>query len=125
MESGNTLSPTVSAAFMLLKYAVRQGRGLISFAEESSKKLGLKPLSVLETRPPSCQAIIFHQDEKLKIQWNKVDEQLNRIGALTGIAACPKELLLVLIGSEGSTALRLIDIQQRRHEGILQYYKEI
>ena len=98
-----------------------QGVGII--AREHATDMGLEFLGDLE-RPEACPVLKFHQDAQLHIAWDKVDEQLATIGKPTALYTMSKQWLLGLRGDKGDIAVRLVDIQQRRLDGVVQWMKE-
>lgn len=98
-------------------------QGVAVVAREHAKEMGLEFLGDLE-RPEACPVLKFHQDGQLRIEWNKVDEQLATIGKPTALYTMSKQMLLGLRGDKGDIAVRLVDIQQRRLDGVVQWMKE-
>lgn len=110
----------------MLGNLVRSMEGLNQLAEDKAKEMGLSPLGKLEAQPDGAQVLKFPLDfdNQLRIKWDEVDAQLASIGKPTGLYTVPKQLLMGIQGDQGDIMVRLLDVQQRRLDGVLEYLKE-
>lgn len=101
-------------------------KGLNSLVSQHAEEMGLESLGVFEERPdPKVAPVLrFPQDHNLRIKWDEVDAQLAKIGKPTGLYTVPRQLIMGIRGDKGDITIRLIDIQQRRLDGVLQYFKD-
>jgi hypothetical protein len=95
-----------------------------SLVTQHAEEMGLESLGVLDKRPEGVPVLRFPFDSQLKIKWNEVDAQLATIGRITGLYTVPHEMLMGIRGKDADILVRLVDIQQRRLHGVLQYFKD-
>lgn len=99
----------------------RNMEGLSSLARQHAEEMGVKSLGVLDKIPEGAKILAFSQDHNLRIKWHEVDAQLAKIGKPTGFYTVPLAGVLGVRGDKGDVVIRLIDVQQRRLHGVMQY----
>ena len=104
----------------------RSMEGLNSLVRQHAEEMGLESLGVFEERPdPKIAPVLrFPQDQNLRIKWDEVDAQIRSIGKPTGLYTVPRQLLMGIRGSNGDITIRLVDVQLRRLEGVLQFMRD-
>jgi len=108
----------------MLGNLVRSMEGVNQLAEDKwAPELGLAFLGKLDKQPPGSKGLSFPLDfdDKLRIKWDEVHAQLDAIGKPTALFTVPRQLLLGIRGSDGDIVVRLLDIQQHRLDGVLEY----
>jgi hypothetical protein len=86
--------------------------------------MGLDSLGVFDARPEGVPVLAFPLNGQMRIKWDEVDTQLATIGKITGLYTVPRDLLMGIRGRDGDILVRLIDVQQQRLHGVLQYFKD-
>jgi len=101
-------------------------RGLASLASQHAEEMGLESLGVFDEPPEGALPLDFPLDfnDKLRIKWDEVDTQIATIGKPTGLYAVPCSAYLGIRGEDGDILVRLIDIQQHRLKGVLEYFRD-
>jgi hypothetical protein len=119
----SVIERTLEALLHMLSHNMK---GLNSLATQHAEEMGLDSLGVFEEPPEGARPLSFPIDfnNKLRIKWDEVDAQLATIGRPTGLYAVPKSMYLGIRGENGDVLVRLIDIQQRRLDGVLEYLKD-
>jgi len=105
----------------MLGNIVRSMEGLNQLTQDKAKEMGLDPLGKLDKQPEDATVLRFPLDNKLRIKWDEVDAQLGTIGKPTALFTVPKQLLMGIRGQDGDIMVRLIDVQQRRLDGVLEF----
>jgi len=122
---------TERAAFVpflenFLAIIAHNAKGLVSLASQHAEEMGLKSLGVLDEWPGPEKAPVlkFHTGKHLRIDWDRVCQDLLAIGKPVGLYAVPRAMLLGIRGEKGDITVRLVDIQQHRLDGVLQCLKD-
>lgn len=96
--------------------------GLNSLVRQHAEEMGVESLGVLDEVPEGAVVLKFPQDHNLRIKWDEVDAQLATIGIPKGLYTVPKSWFLGIRGDKGDILVRIVDIQQRRLHGVMQYF---
>lgn len=108
----------------MLQMLVKSMEGLNSLVTEHAEEMGLDSLGVFKAQPEGVPILRFPLDGQMRIKWDEVDHQLATLGKITGLYTVPRDLLIGIRGRDGDILVRLIDIQQQRLHGVLQYFKD-
>lgn len=108
---------------VLLDSMHRSMKGLGIVARENAESLGLEYLGS-HVRPEGTPVLRFPLDDKLHIRWAEVDAQLASVGLPTALYTIPSEMLFGIRGEKGDICVRLVDVQQHRLDGVLDWIKE-
>lgn len=109
---------------VMLQNLAKSMEGLNSMVAGHAEEMGLDSLGVLAKRPEGVEVLRFPLNDQMRIKWDEVDHQLATIGKITGLYTVPSELLMGIRGKDGDILIRLIDVQQRRLHGVLQYFED-
>ena len=109
---------------VMLQNLVKSMEGLNSLVTEHAEEMGLDSLGVFDEQPEGVPVLRFPLNGQMRIQWDEVDAQLAAIGKITGMYTVPRNLLMGIRGKDGDILIRLIDVQQRRLQGVLEYFKD-
>jgi hypothetical protein len=108
----------------MLQIPTKSMEGLNSLVTEHAEEMGLDSLGVLDKRPKGATVLRFPLDTQLRIKWDEVDAQLATIGKITGLYTVPREMVMGIRGKDVDILVRLIDIQQHRLHGVLEYLRD-
>jgi hypothetical protein len=109
---------------VMLQNLVKSMEGLNSMVTEHAEEMGLDSLGVFDEQPKDVPVLRFPLNSQMRIEWDEVDTQLAGIGKITGMYTVPRNLLMGIRGKDGDILIRLIDVQQRRLHGVLQYFQD-
>jgi len=98
----------------------RVGESISIFAAKEAEKLSLSFIGEINA-DTNAAYLNFPYDEKLKIKWSEVDDQLRKIGKPISLFSDPKGWHLGIRGTKGDIRMRIIDIKQHRFEGVSDY----